>query len=397
MIFRHFAWYAVVILVVVAATVNPAMSLMKALQIGVLPMALLGGLASRWQLNSSRWRIVLISAVSGAIAAAAAGILLFLGRPPIGLPSPGLSLNAVAFALAVAFGLIGLVPGLIIGFFGASATIIERKFSDEQRSGFEQSQLRLYFIAVAGILFAFLYSSGNFGQPPQFRPISLCLGVLLGYTLLANERGAGLTLFVISWILFFEVVQHGPSGWEFKGWGALWQFVHPQLGWFLLGGCVSSAVTSFAIKKFDLRLTVDQLVDCLRPWRSTYDKHTEQRARMAEQKLFLHPQFPQDVVVEALLKGLNRDNTRVREVCIAKLKEVPTSERVFDAMVRGLADTDSWVRQGAQSFFLFKTRYLPPAMRERARSALNLAKTSADAESEKSFIEEVLNQNHLNG
>ena len=59
--------------------------------------------------------------------------------------------------------------------------------------------------------------------------------------------------------------------------------------------------------------------------------------------LFLYPQFSQGVVVEASLKGLNRDNARVREVCISTLKEVPTGDRIFDAMARGLADTDSWV------------------------------------------------------
>jgi hypothetical protein len=227
------------------------MSFTTALKIGIVPLALVGFLASRWRLQSTRWHIIAISTLSGLLTGGAVGNLVHLGRPPIGLAKAPQELPAIAAALAIAFGLIGAILGVLLGLSGAAATARERRLDPEARADFKRFESRYsipLFIAVS--LSAAAFYVARFGQPPQFRPVPLVLGILLGYTLFANFRGAALTLSIVAMSLFSDAFESGPSGGsEFRGWTALWQTIQPQLGWFVSGAVVAGFITSSLLSR----------------------------------------------------------------------------------------------------------------------------------------------------
>jgi hypothetical protein len=143
---------------------------------------------------------------------------------------------------------------------------------------------------------------------------------------------------------------------------------------------------SIVVKK----LPPNELLPLILPGHSYGDKQTRRLSTIAETRLFLKPEFSREVVRRALLDGLRSQTAQVREISASHLDSFPPDEEIIEAMLFALNDTADWVRQGARSYFLFKTHTFPVPLQHRAIQALEQAAAEATSESEKGYAEEGL-------
>jgi hypothetical protein len=87
MIFRHLWWYVVTMRVMLVPLWNRNLPFLTGLGLGIAQVAVLARLALRWTLESTRWRIIAISATGGFLAGITTGVLIGWGGGPSGSPT----------------------------------------------------------------------------------------------------------------------------------------------------------------------------------------------------------------------------------------------------------------------------------------------------------------------